>query len=286
MPRAESVRTHAETDKLASFAAIGHRLRAKLNRRKASDEVGLLDRRGSVDSALTVATTVSQSSIEEPGTPRDDDEAGRLLDVLAPLVSKLQHLGIFMSNWSISSVGLQGSRPSDDLFLVTCEALQSLLESLQKALTPAGAPPPDHPMSDHDMASAMLAALIKKVEAERDRLTPPATNVPMPKSRRTASASPSGSPLHTTPPDNPFVLHSASPTRQSPGGTVTPNGGGGKSIPNLQARPIRAGLTTSFSAFASQSQSTSWATNLIRVGSFQNSFLFSQSPVAVKRPGK
>jgi hypothetical protein len=239
----------------------------------------LAQRRGSTDS--------DQTLVDEDGarsSPVAAMDSNALLAILAPLVGALQRL----------TPRLNASSAPNDIFasfIGACTALTSLLTFLQRCSQ-------DHEHAsgdagydlDAEMRSLMLEALGKKVEMERHKIRRPShdsdrslisttstANTPF-----TNSSSSSISPLSPSHTKNPFVVHATSVHLSSSRVSV-----GGKAIPQAPSSRSSGSSTggvaiANYGNFAGGGQA-SWAMNVIRLGSYQNSMLFSPSPVAVRR---
>ena len=188
-----------------------------------------------------------RESADSDETMADTDEtASDLLVVLAPLVSSLQHLSLRLT----SAAPCATDAVFHD-FVALCDLLDGFIAELQ-----SGSPEED----DHDfeMRALMLSALSKKVHAEQDS------------ARRSSMTA---SPL-VVKPSNPFVLHATSIRKSSTKAIAS-----AKSIPSA----VGGSPPPPYSSFVGGAQTSSWAKNVIRLGSFQNSALFTPSPVAVRR---
>jgi hypothetical protein len=158
-----------------------------------------------------------------------------------------------------------GVQPADDLgkvFSNICGKLESLIESLHMGEGNESGEEDVEAGDDLEMRALLLSALLKKIEAERARLTSPPTQ---------ALATISPSPL-TLGSRNPFIVHSTS---------LTSTSSASKPITPAPA----SHLSPSYATFVSNSQ-TSWTiNNVFRLGSYQASMLFSPSPIAVRKLG-
>ncbi|WWD17387.1 hypothetical protein CI109_101828 [Kwoniella shandongensis] len=156
---------------------------------------------------------------------------------------------------------------------------------------------------DLEMKTLMLQALIKKVQFEQDRLRsfrPMATPVmavdplshPSPYPRAPSIPTKSGAAPSFS--RNPFILQATNLPLLASQSASHPS----PSAPIKITRPItpslevedeinlsdRSGKAPQYSSFVANSQSSAtWAMNVVRLGSFQASALFSPSPIAVRR---
>ncbi|WVO16209.1 hypothetical protein L204_103880 [Cryptococcus depauperatus] len=225
-------------------------------------EEPLLSRRGSVESTCSEdsdTTLVGSGNVHtitgESQTSRNEDQAGKLLALLAPVISTLQRLGMKLvaqgPNLSVKDyLELKKSYHS------SCTTILELLTQLQtlKADDKEG----NDGLDSHnmEMSHLMLEALIKKVKIEQDRFS---------------ASSPT-----TSSTKNPFVFQAiTSSTRNRISKT--------KSIPISAASS--GGREVSYRSFIANSTQSSWAMNVVRLGSFQASALFTPSPIAVRRIG-
>ena len=201
-----------------------------------------------------------------PTSPTDTDRtetASDLLAILAPVVSSTQRLS--------ARIRTDGLDPSD--FAQICKELLEVLRKCQRQ------DEDDTDEHDLEMRDLLLEALIKKVQTELSAVESLSASAPV-SPRRTDSLNPfaspitptftvrpmtfsaagrsisEDSPLYPLNTHSPFVLHSAS--LKSP----------------ARARPISAPGGT---------PQASWLRDVVRLGSYQASALFSPSPVAVHR---
>lgn len=187
-----------------------------------------------------------------------DDTASDLLDVLGPLVATLQRLRARIALQS--KVGQQSILTQAE---EVCALLLRLIEDQQTTDHSSTVDKDDH---DVEMRSLMLSALLKKVTFEQTSFqhlqtsSSPGT-IPLVLAPRAAST------LLIPTPLNPLIFHQNSLTR--PLNLAQP-----RSIPIANQ---------SYLGFAGNAQQSAWAANVIRLGSYQNSLLFSNSPVAVRR---
>lgn len=224
---------------------------------------------------------VGKDNLNPPITQTQSrDTASDLLSLLAPLVSSLQTLGLRLKD----SESVEQEMIDD--FRGCCTDLEDRINIYNTPI-----PDQDAELNAHDleMRTLLLDALGKKVIAERTSC--PEAHVPAPLQ--------APSPLNASPPStvsrtsstsgNPFVLHSSDiiGSRRS-------------STPNPMPIPIGAGAGSGigigggtgmgrgthlgpYPSFADASHQTGLS-NVFRLGSFQNSLLFSPSPVAVRQP--
>jgi len=216
------------------------------------EQIGLLaSRRDSADS--------NQTLVEE----QDVDPASQMLTVLAPLVSGLQKLR------------LRIPAQTDEVmkqYEEVCGNLKVLIVELEGSKGTEG---DEH---DLEMRSLMLSALLKKVQAERQAITTASQVQAKHKANSTTT-------LTTTSPsapkfNNPFVLHATSVNLTRKYLAPTQRVSVSKTIPSIVGA---AGPPPPYSSFVGGAQSSTWAMNIIRLGSFQNSMLFSPSPIAVRK---
>jgi hypothetical protein len=251
------------------------RARSQQNKYDKMEETKSLlsDRRGSADSDTTLIEDSLFSDLEPvpTGPSGAPDAAGQILEILAPIIGSLQRL-----TPRLETVQHDGAKLSHDLDAL-CEQTLDLLDELTEKTSTRGPYKDEH---DLEMTSLMLDALRKKVEKEQMSMQRSSSlEVDYTETEHTDSDGEderarqvidrrevnSGPLLPAS--RNPFIVHSTSialsSTRRS---SVT-----GKAV------PIGMGPST---AFAGNQQS--WTQNVIRLGSFQNSMLFSPSPVAVR----
>jgi hypothetical protein len=208
----------------------------------------ITDRRGSGDSDTTlVATQV--------------DYSAHLLEILAPLVSALQGITRKISVDMADVAVLQEHG-------VMCERLLDLINEVRETVLDQEGERDEH---DFEMACLMLDALAKKISTERSTLQMVAKQDEKENLIESAAQGNNVQDSPLLPSRNPFIVHSTSislaPRRDSDT----------KSQPIGQLAPAAG----TYSAYASGAQQT-WARNVIRLGSYQNSMLFSPSPVAVR----
>lgn len=180
-----------------------------------------------------------------------------------------------------------------DDFAVCCTELEKRLElythTQQRSSAGAGAGDEADP-HDVEMKRLLLAALAKKVETERTITTVPVPVPATPSPPLSLSRSESNS---NSNPKYPLVLHSSNvldppDSRRS---SLTPPSriSESRSIPisapsaDLHPHQHQNHLGPAYPNFADAGQHVGLS-NVFRLGSFQNSLLFSQSPIAVRQP--
>ena len=217
------------------------------------------DRRGSADTVDSDDTLVATEPAEI---------TSHLLDSLAPLISALQTLTPKIVHYQPTSKCVAESH--DEL----CEEMVELVDELKATVLEDGS---DRDDLDLEMARLMLDALCKKITKEqvivRELMEDEQSQETLVASDGDAklSANPECPLLPTS--SNPFVLHSASIPIAARRVSETNN------RPIIGFAPIPAAGT--YVGYVSGAQQT-WARNVIRLGSYQNSMLFSPSPVAVR----
>ncbi|ORY34103.1 hypothetical protein BCR39DRAFT_577889 [Naematelia encephala] len=170
-----------------------------------------------------------------------------LLGILAPLVATLQRVTAKVANHTGQGIK-ELAKEAEQIGSLLNDILQDLQTQMEIG---------DDDQHEEEMRSLLLSALGKKVEAETAKL------------QRVIS------PLSIQS-ENPFIVHATaqaflSNRRQS-------------STPRKISSAQMVTPTASYSAILGTSQqSAGWAMNLVRVGSFQQSMLFSGSPIAVQR---
>ena len=215
----------------------------------------ICDRRGSGDSDATLVATAQV------------DHSAHLLEVLAPLVSALQRITPRIS------IGMGDFQSIKEAHHDTCEKLSGLVEEVKETVLGEEGVRDEH---DFDMACLMLDALTKKILMEQFKVTKLLAREEDAETLVNGFNGPKGAAAHVSQllpaGRNPFILHSTSialaPRRAS----------------ETQSQPIagqHGPAAGTYSAFASGAQQL-WARNVIRLGSYQNSLLFSPSPVAVR----
>ena len=206
-----------------------------------------------------------------PSSAKILDNASHILDILAPVVASLQKITPRISN---NMADLETILKDYDH---VCESILQLLDGLRSK--DRGSVKDDH---DLEMTSLMLDALHKKVGKEQmsvHLIRQPINIKADYESMREESVAKRESEetkymtspllLHS---QNPFVLHSTSITLSS----TRRSSVAGKGVP-IELH----GATAAPKDHLMPVQQT-WAKNVIRLGSFQNSMLFSPSPVAVR----
>ncbi|WVQ72428.1 hypothetical protein IAR50_001980 [Cryptococcus sp. DSM 104548] len=241
-----------------------------LNRRRSSD-----DSNTSADSDMTLVGNDGHVGIPAVNATSysEEDSAGVLLAALAPVIAALQCLGVKLRTHVKSLQALEEYKSIRDAFLAACGSVLDLLMELKSLpKTPLKSPSAGSLVGggqegqDLEMRSLMLEALKKKVKSEQHQLS------------TVSLACPPKSPSH----NDPFAFHSVSPpsslgqprrrsTTQSVPIKISAAAGGGQ-----------AGEIT-YRSFMADAQQSSWALNVVRLGSFQASALFTPSPVAVRR---
>jgi len=215
------------------------------------------DRRGSADSDATLVAIVQEV-----------DETGHLLEILAPLVSALQRLTLKIDDGMEDLEGVQAVHQE------LCKKMLSLVEEVKDTVTDNDGGKDEY---DVEMACLMLDALTKKIQKERLRVRTLSAETQSEETLVTHLAEVKDIATHDSPllpiGRNPFIVRSTSIALAPRQTSVT------KSQPIGDASPGPAAGT--YSGFASSAQQT-WARNVIRLGSYQSSMLFSPSPVAVR----
>lgn len=195
------------------------------------------------------------------------DPADELLVLLAPVISTIQRMGIKISS------RVHALLPAEydvlrDHYLEACNAMLSALNKLQSPQSYVKARRSSFVDTEDDleMRTLILEALIKKIKAEQARFRfLPTTLISS---------------------HNPFVVHAAA-SLQNPDQRPS-----GRRASTVQSNPITivpAQVTLPNGEISSRSfirspQQSSWAMNIVRLGSFQASALFTPSPIAVRKP--
>ncbi|EIW70707.1 hypothetical protein TREMEDRAFT_61218 [Tremella mesenterica DSM 1558] len=219
---------------------------------KLPDSTPLEVRRGSTDPLLRRGSSGSDTTlVEDVG-----ESAADLLGQMAPLVSALQTLSPKMSTIKPIPADLR------ELFDEACQKLTDLLEKKRAGVEEGKG-------DELGMSRLLLDALLRKVQAERLTVARAASPLVM------QSA-------------NPFVIHAAalgSTSTISNGSAASSILNGGSRTISSPARiaPVTGTSAGGYTSFASASQSGAWGMNVVRLGSFQASALFSPSPIAVRR---
>lgn len=192
--------------------------------------------------------------------------AGELLVLLAPVISAIQRLGIKISSHVHALLPAEFDALRDH-YLEACNAMLSALTKLQSPQSYVKAR--RNPFLDTgdglEMRTLMLEVLIKKIKAEQARFRFLSTTF--------------------TSSNNPFVVHAAA-SLQNPdqrpserhASTVQSN-----SIKIIPAQVTPPNGEISSRSFIPSPQQSSWAMNIVRLGSFQASALFTPSPIAVRK---
>lgn len=180
---------------------------------------------------------------------RDSDDSDQaLLDQDDPASHLLAVLAPLVSGIQRLGPRTTGQNDVAGLFDEVCKTLKALIVELKGEESGGD----EH---DLEMRSLMLSALVKKVQAERHSIT-----IASPLAAKSL---------------NPFVFHATSLSNASI-----------KPIPFSKPIPVigkTGGALAPYSSFAGGAPSSTWAMSVIRLGSFQNSMLFSPSPVAVRK---
>ena len=188
--------------------------------------------------------------VEQPPVGRRNSlPSNDLLAILAPLISGLQRLGLSPDLESHGADALELRLQYIDV----CDEIRALLLDLQEQR--------DNEQDELEMRSLLLVALLKKVHAEKAKHR---------------------SPLACIDATDPFVLHRGSVTRSS---GSTGMSVASRAIGGLPAKAsTRGSVDSAESAEYLQQSKATWQMNVHKIASFQNSALFSNSPVAVLRP--
>lgn len=219
----------------------------------------------------------SHVSTVGPTTKAEEDTATVLLALLAPLVTSMQKLGaaIRHSSGIIDEEVLQ-------TFSICCEDLQIRMEGYKHS-------EPDDGIDPHDleMKTLLLDALIKKIETERTSMPAMSAHLqpPVCASRRSSSASDVSSILSPRRESDacPLILHSSAVLGMNRRSITPPHQRKAVPIGIGMGIGIGFGNNGAYPSFANAGQQTGLS-DIFRLGSFQNSLLFSPSPVAVRRP--
>lgn len=214
-----------------------------------------------------MGTSASSSTLSSPSSVKsevDRDDATILLSLLAPLISRLQKLGRAIRDCEGVMEGTY------DKFTICSEKLEGKIEWYHQPTESAGVDP-----HDLEMKTLLLDALSKKIQQER------INTIPVP---------PKVSPPPSIPNENPLILHSTGVLRAERR-SITPPVQPNRGIPigTGANRGVRIGIGNiggqegMYPSFTHATQQIGLS-NVFRLGSFQNSFLFSPSPVAVRQP--
>lgn len=181
---------------------------------------------------------------------RNSLPTNELLAILAPLISSLQRFGLSPDLESHGADALELRLQYVDV----CDEVRALLLDLQEQR--------DNEQDELEMRSLLLVALLKKVHAEKAKHR---------------------SPLACIDATDPFVLHRNSATRSS--GSTGKMSVASRAIGGLPSKGSARGSVDSVESeeYLQQSKAT-WQKHVHKIASFQNSALFSNSPVAVLRP--
>jgi hypothetical protein len=203
-----------------------------------------------------LAITGSDTSLLSPApssiADEDRDDATILLSLLAPLIARLQKLGKGIRELGTISEG------TSYMFTTCSQGLEKKIEGYRTCGSNAEDP------HDLEMKTLLLDALSKKIQQEKPITIP------------TMKSSP---PL---PDDSPTILHSSG-VLSSERRSITPPSQSKTGVPIGAGIGIgQVGMYPSFTSATIQQQAG--LSNVFRLGSFQNSMLFSPSPVAVRQP--
>ena len=220
------------------------------------------------DSCALLASRRDSFTSDETLVGDDSDLTGTLLSSLAPLISGVQRLAPRIH-------GLHPPCPeAQRAFETACDKVLDLIVELQG----------HHGGGDeHDleMRGLMLAALSRKIEVEKGSIRRLSTSTAASSTSNSSSSLASDTSTKVVTPfvpasKNPFILHAASINLSSSRTSIP-----GKAIPINDG--IHGQVPGGYSSFVGGAQSSTWAMNVIRLGSFQNSMLFSPSPIAMIR---
>lgn len=203
---------------------------------------------------LTISGSDSSLLSPTPSSTADEDrdDATILLSLLAPLIARLQKLGKGIRDLGTVSEG------TSYMFTTCSQGLEKKIEGYRTSESNIKDP------HDLEMKTLLLDALSKKIEQERPITIPTMKNSP---------------PL---PDDNPLILHSSG-VLSSERRSITPPSQSKTGVPIGSGIGIeQVGMYPTFTAATQQHQAG--LSNIFRLGSFQNSMLFSPSPVAVRQP--
>lgn len=197
---------------------------------------------------------------------RVHDPAGEPLVLLAPVICTIQRLGIKISSHVHALLPAEYDALRDH-YLEACNAMLRVLNKLQSPQSYVKARSSSFVDTEDDleMRTLMLEALIKKITAEQTRFR--------------------FLPTTLTSSHNPFVVHAAASLENQ---DQRPSE---RCASTVQSNPIKivpAQVTLpngeiSSKSFIRSPQQSSWAMNIVRLGSFQSSALFTPSPIAVRK---
>ncbi|KAK8864314.1 hypothetical protein IAR55_001561 [Kwoniella newhampshirensis] len=235
--------------------------------------------------------------------------AENLLDLLAPLVSNLQRISIRLHAIHVS-VEVEAKELEygivQNLFGTVTSQLTDLLSKFGQIESSVSSchrlgqrdfsSNPRIEQEDHiseefvdghdlEMRTLMIQALMKKVQTEQGRHRP---RPPISKTTNSDNDDPKHHSTKALLSRNPFIVHSTSvpllPSARSTGITAPIKIGDKEKADKDEAREMnRDAGGISYSSFISNSQTSTWAMNVVRLGSYQASALFSPSPIAVMR---
>ncbi|WVW83810.1 hypothetical protein I302_105831 [Kwoniella bestiolae CBS 10118] len=249
------------------------------------------DRRGSSDSERTLVPHEIDSKLTKYLS------AEEILRYLARPISDLQKTSNKLYHSQNTNQKLKPKEKQDLILMFRdlCSRLLDLLDSLRIPMDKEGKNIFDDPSDSNDdgedeMRNLMIQALTKKINIELNRFSSQTqTHTLNPKTHK-----------------NPFVLHSTSLTAPASLYTSSESGYDSEILVSpaicqgrdslSTPRPIQLTHSISNNSFPSFTSSDSdktcistgaspsnWAQNLIRLGSYQASWLFSNTPVAVKK---
>ncbi|WVQ67766.1 uncharacterized protein L199_005971 [Kwoniella botswanensis] len=232
------------------------------------------DRRNSDDSDITLVP---------PKTPPLLN-AENILKELAQPISNLQRYSnrIHHLNFTNREYKKDDTEELIDMFKTICTRLIDLLESLKISSRDKSIFDNDHVSDQKDedngemeMRHLMIQALIKKINIELTRFSSP---------------TPSFS-LNSSMTKNPFIFHSSSLSSNltAPSSICTSETGyDGEILISPVVSQRRESLSTPrpikmTHRYHLDSEQSNWAQNIIRLGSYQASWLFSNTPIAVRK---
>lgn len=197
---------------------------------------------------------------------RVHDPGGELLMLLAPVISTIQRLGIKISSHVHALLPAEFDALRDH-YLDACNAMLSVLNKLQSPQSYAKARTSSFLDTENglEMRTLMLEALIKKIKAEQARFR--------------------FWPTTLTSSNNPFVVHAAA-SLQNPDQKQSERRASTVQSNPIKIVPPQVSLPNgeiSSRSFIRSPQQSSWAMNIVRLGSFQTSALFTPSPIAVRK---
>lgn len=236
----------AKVGNKTGFTRFASRLRTSI---RAKDRT---DTRRFTNEGAPQLDVVVETEIPSPQPKRRNSlPTNELLAVLAPLIASLQRLGL---SPDLESHGA-GALELRLQYIDVCDEVRALLLDLQEQ--------DDNEKDELEMRSLLLVALLKKVHAEKAKHR---------------------SPLACIEATDPFILHRNSNTRSSGGsGSTRRISVGSKAI---AGPPSRGSVDSNESAneeYLRESKAT-WQMHVHKIASFQSSALFSNSPVAARKP--